>query len=113
MPVAVIPPGVQPQLHEPLQFFLAIAHFHGIEEIFCPFYRLGVIVEHDLHPVRVRKGKKALQVRKKRRVHIVADAAVGSGAPVGIDDEVVERNAVRFVIEDALFCAFLVVLEVA
>ena len=67
-----------------------------------PFHGFGMIVEHYLHPVRMRKVQKALHIGKEFGVDIVSPA-VGAVPPVGIDDHVVERDIVLFIIENELF----------
>ena len=67
-----------------------------------PFHGFGMIVEHYLHPVRMRKVQKALHIGKEFGVDIVSPA-VGAVPPVGIDDHVVERDVMRFVIQNKLF----------
>ena len=55
----------------------------------------------------------ALYVREELCVDVVADPAVGSSAPVRIDDDVVERNVMRLIVEDPLLCPLFIIGKIA
>ena len=112
VPIAVVPPCVQPERQEFLQFLLAVAHLLGIEHVLGARNGFGMVVEHDLHPVRVRKRKEAAHIGEEFGIDIVTDAAVRRRAPIGIDDHLIERNIILLVVEDDLLCALFAVFVV-
>ena len=112
VPIAVVPPCVQPERQEFLQFLLAVAHLFGIEHVLGARNGFGMVVEHDLHPVRVRKRKEAAHIGEEFGIDIVTDAAVRRRAPIGIDDHLIERDIILLVVKDDLLCALLAVFVV-
>ena len=102
-PVAVVPPGIQPQLHERLQVLLAVGDLRPVKYALRARDGLGMVVEHHLHAVLVREGEKALHIGEELLVDVVSPA-LGAVPPVGIDDHVIERDVVFFIIEDELSC---------
>ena len=95
-PVAVVPPGIEAERKKALQFFLTIGDLGGIEHALRARDGLGVIVEHDLDAVLVREVKEALHIGEEFGVDVVPPP-VGAVPPVGVDDHIVERDAVLFV----------------
>ena len=95
-PVAVVPPRVKPDVKQLLQTAFTVGNFLGVEHV-CAVDRFRVVVEHNVHVLRVHLGKKTLHVGKQLRVDVVAPS-VYVCAPVGVDDNVVQRIVVPGVV---------------
>ena len=90
-PVAVVPPAVHTELQDVCQILGVILQLRRVKRLLVGLVR--VIVEQDHHPVLMRPIDKALHIREILCIDGIARAVLAR-APLGVDDEDVEREAV-------------------
>ena len=119
-PVAVVPPALKSQAQNVGQVIKAELHFIRIDgETFlaCPIVpgRLRMVVEHDVDAHVVCLLEEAFHIREQIGVDLIAGAAGSDAlAPVGIDNEVIQRDLIGLmVIPDLLQSLFLGVCIIA